>query len=357
MTSVLYVLKRFPRLSETFVLHELLRLQESGLQLGVDSLRVPEDQPRHPELASFIAPVRVLERDTVEQQAMQVASRARIEGFTHLHAHFATGAADVAIAAGRLAGIPVTVTAHAKDIYHREYAPGLADRLARASAVVTVTEYNAEHLRNVLPTVPVHIVRNPIPTWPDRRRTIDGPILTVARLVPKKGMRTLLEALAVTSKRGGVELEIVGDGPLRPQLEELAAELGISERVMFHGALAGPDVDAAYARASVFALPCRVDEDDDRDGLPTVLGEAMARGLPVISTDLVGIPELVHHEETGLLVPPDDVDALAAALVRLGEDVDLADSLARAGRDFAADLLDPKRSTDDLLRVFGSTRS
>jgi glycosyltransferase involved in cell wall biosynthesis len=126
---------------------------------------------------------------------------------------------------------------------------------------------------------------------------------------------------------------------------------------MFHGALAGPDVDAAYARASVFALPCRVDEDDDRDGLPTVLGEAMARGLPVISTDLVGIPELVHHEETGLLVPPDDVDALAAALVRLGEDVDLADSLARAGRDFAADLLDPKRSTDDLLRVFGSTRS
>ena len=133
-------------------------------------------------------------------------------------------------------------------------------------------------------------------------------------------------------------------------------QLGLADRVVFHGALAGPDVDAAYARASAFALPCRVDEDGDRDGLPTVLGEAMARGLPVVSTDLVGIPELVRHEETGLLVPPDDVPALAAALHRLREDDVLANRLARDGRDFAADLLDPKRSTDDLLRVFEEAR-
>jgi glycosyltransferase involved in cell wall biosynthesis len=349
---VLYVLKRFPRLSETFILHELLGLEAAGVEIGVDSLRHPEPGPVHPALLRLAANVRHLPRVPLAVQARLVAARAVAGGFRQIHAHFATSAAEVAVMAGAVSGLPVTVTAHAKDIYHREYGPGLAGRLAGATAVVTVSEHNAAHLRAAL-AQPVHVVYNGVAAPPRVNPNPTGPVLCVARLVPKKGVDLLISAAGELASSGRpIDVEIVGDGPLREDLEALAASVGIEHRVHFLGAMAAPGVEAAYRRCSIFVLPCRIDAAGDRDGMPTVLGEAMRRGIPVVSTDLVGIPELVRNGETGVLVPPDDPDELARAIDELVCDPGRAADMAAKGREHAARMLDSATATRALLAVF-----
>ena len=386
---VLYVLKRFPRLSETFILRELLALEAAGETLLVDALLPPEDEPRHPELAGLRAQVRYVQRRprltdrTVAVahlrvartaplrwlrlaagarragtwrwflQAGVVADRLRRDGVRHVHAHFATAAAEVARDAGALAGVPVTVTAHAKDVFHHDNAPLLAARLHGVAALVTVSAYNAAHLRTVLPGVPVELVRNALAVRPLRDPAPSGPVLIVCRLVPKKGVDCLLDAFAqLAPLRPELRLEVVGSGPQREQLAEQANRLGIGDRVDFLGSLPSSRVDEALRRCSVFALPCRIDGSGDRDGLPTVLVEALAGGTPVVTTDILGLPELVRHGDTGLLVPPDDAGALAGAIAKLLDDPELAAGLAAAGRDLVARDYDPSRSADALRRVW-----
>lgn len=357
MTKVLYVLKRFPRLSETFILDELLRLEALGMGIGVDSLKNPEDQPTHPQLAALAAEVRYLPKRDIPTQALMTARRALEEGFTHIHAHFATSATEVAVAAGSASGLPVTATFHAKDIFHREYAPGLAGRVAGVTAVVTVSEYNAAHLRRVLPGTPVNVIYNGVGAVPCAAAVPGGPVLAVARLVPKKGLDLLVRAAAELADRGRpIRVKIVGDGPLRGDLERLAVRTGVAGSIEFTGPLTRPDVDAAYREASMFVLPCRIDEDDDRDGMPTVLGEAMRRGLPVVSTDLIGIPELVRHRETGLLAEPENPTALADAIDELRRDPVLAAELAEKGAAHAERLLDPVHATATLAELFRGGR-
>jgi glycosyltransferase involved in cell wall biosynthesis len=158
----------------------------------------------------------------------------------------------------------------------------------------------------------------------------DGPVLAVARLVPKKGVDLLVRACAVAAANGDAfSVNVLGEGPLLPELRALAAALGVEDRVVFRGACSPDEVGEAYAHCSAVAVPCRIATDGDRDGLPVVLIEAMGRGLPVVSTSIIGIPELVRDGENGLLVPPDDPDALAEALSRLRRDRALADRLGR----------------------------
>ncbi len=355
MTGVLYVLKRLPRASETVVLREMLRLEAAGVEVGVDALLRSADQPRPIELHELRGRVRyVSNRGDV---AARVAGRAMAEGYDRLHAHFATAAAEVAVAAGRLSGLPVTVTAHATDIFHRDHAPTLSRRLAGAESVITGSQYNATHLRSVLLGTPVHVVLNAVDPQPRRRRVTDGPVLCVARLVPKKGVHTLVQAVGLLAGVGvRVEVEIVGDGPERHRLEGFARHLRVADRVHFLGALTGPEVEAAYERASCFALPCRVDENGDRDALPTAIGEAMVRSLPVISTSIVGIPELVEHARTGLLVPPNDPAALAGAIDRIRLNPAEADRFGAAGRREARAMLSPAVATTALLQVWHTRR-
>ncbi len=281
--------------------------------------------------------------------AVLVADRVQRRGVTHLHAHFATGAAEVARDAARLSGRPYTVTAHAKDIFHADNAPQLASRLRGAAGVVTVSRFNVDHLRTVL-DAPVHHVPNGLPAPEGHGPDPSGPVLCVARLVAKKGVDTLLRAIAVPTSTA--RLEVVGDGPLRAELEALAVELGVGDRVRFLGSLPGDVVAEHYRRCSMFALPCRVAADGDRDGMPTVLVEAMGRGVPVISTDVAGIAELVQHGRTGLLVPPDDPEALAAAIDKLAHDPALAADLGAAGRELVVHEFDPVRAATLLREVF-----
>lgn len=353
LPKVLYVLKRFPRLSETFVLHEMVRLEQSGVEIGVESIKAAEIGPRHPEVDDLRAKPRYLPASGSDGLAGLIAERVQAEGFRHIHAHFATSAAELALAAGRRAGVPVTVTCHAKDIFHRDYAHGLARRLAGATGLVTVSDYNRRHLQKEVPGVPVHLVYNAIEASDQTHSDLGGPVLCIARLVEKKGIDLLIRAAGELTRRGRpIRVDIVGEGPNRPQLESLVGMLGLTSSVRFHGALTSRQVDAAYRRASMFVLPCRVDRNSDRDGLPTVLGEAMLRRLPVISTDLVGIPELIRHGETGLLAPPDSHLALAEAIEKLCNEPDLARDLAVKGAAHAGNVLDPVAATDALIQVF-----
>jgi glycosyltransferase involved in cell wall biosynthesis len=399
--NVLYVLKRYPRLSETFVVREIVGVEAQGATVAIDVLLTPEDEPRHPEVDLVRAEVRHLPRQRWSREvaiaalrvgaraprslfrewrtagaaqhagdhragrrlrhAVLVADRARREHVDVIHAHFATSASEVATAAGRLSGIPVTVTAHAKDIYHHDNEGPLATRLADAATVVTVSEHNVQHLAEVAPSTRVRLVRNGVALGPvaaDPAASGAGPVLCVSRLVPKKGIDTLLAAIAVLAEDdSSARLEVIGGGPLLDELRAQAETLGVTDRVVLHGPQPSTVVEQAYARAGVVALACRVDESGDRDGLPTVLVEALGRGLPVVSTRLVGIPELVRHEETGLLVPPDDPVALADALRRLRTDSRLASEVGAAGRRLVGDEYDPAGSATALLAVWAEAAS
>jgi colanic acid/amylovoran biosynthesis glycosyltransferase len=274
-----------------------------------------------------------------------------------VHAHFATAAAVVARDAGALTAVPETVTAHAKDVFHRDNAPLLPDRLRGVAAVVTVTEHNAVHLRQVLPGMPVHVVRNGVHLSAARAATgsREGPLLCVSRMVPKKGIDCLLTAFAVLARqRPGLRLEIIGFGPLDAALRRQAEDLGIGGRVDFRGPLSSAEVQEALDRCSMVVLPCRIDESGDRDGLPTVLLEALACGTPVVTTDILGLPELVRHGETGLLVAPDDPVGLTGAIATLLDDPVHATALGAAGRRLVAQVHDCDGSAAQLQGIWAA---
>jgi colanic acid/amylovoran biosynthesis glycosyltransferase len=382
---VLYVLKRYPRLSETFIVRELLGLESHGVRVGVDALLEPEAGAQHPDVQSVQAAVRYLPRKPrwngslvaahlrvglrhpVQwsrravrarrhggwrrfQQAGLVADRVRRDGFQHVHAHFATAAAEVARDAAALAGVSFSVTAHAKDIFHVDNADRLPERLGEATTVVTVSHYNVKHLREELPGRRVRYVPNGLPMPDAVAPSPDGPVLCVARLVPKKGIDLLVRAMALTTSSR--TLEIIGDGPCRADLEQLARDLEVSDRIVFRGPLPSTEVDAAYRRCALLALPCRIDPDGDRDGMPTVLIEAMARAIPVVSTDVVGLDELIATGRDGVLVPPEDAAALAAAIDDLLARPDAAAAMGAGGRTRVIGEFAPSFATAALLDVF-----
>ena len=388
--KVLYVLKRFPQLSQTFVVRELVELERIGVQIGVDALAPIADGPVHDRVGEVAATVRYLpkrpklgdaqvwrvhlamavRRPTTWVrlalrarrgdwrrfvQAGLVADRIRKEGYEHVHAHFASAASEVARDAAALAGCRYSVTAHAKDIFHEQHAPNLASRLNDARVVVTVSSFNERHLRSVVPDTAIVHIPNAVGVEACRVQPASGPILCVARLVEKKGIDTLLRALALcVDTDPSIHAEVIGGGDLLESLTDLRDELGLHDQVMFLGPQSFDEVDKAYQRCTMVVLPCRIDADGDRDGLPTVIVEAFARGVPVISTSIIGIPEVVRHNVTGLLVEPDDPMALASAMVRLLEDRELASALGRRGRDLVVSDFDPRRSAERLAEVFAS---
>ena len=371
-----YVLKRYPRISETFVASELIELERLGERLTVFAVSRPDEPFSHrfvDELRADVVylpyrpwrePVRVARalrqvvpgnprgwlgaaryslwpprRKGLRRLLQATALRAEMDraGIHHAHAHFATAAARIANLAWRMGGPTYSVTVHAKDIYHREVrVEHLRDKLAPARFVATVSQANREYLDSVLGLAgKLRVVPNSV----DLRRLgpvrahagVDGTVLAVARLIEKKGLQDLVAACGLMRLRGvGTRLEIVGDGPLRHPLEVAAARLGVD--ACFRGALPHEQVLELMQRATLFCLPCVVAADGDRDGLPTSVLEAMAVGLPVVTTAVNGLAEAVVHERTGLIVPQRDPSALADAIERLRSDPILAARLAAGGR-------------------------
>jgi glycosyltransferase involved in cell wall biosynthesis len=228
--------------------------------------------------------------------------------------------------------------------------------------VVTVSEYNRQYLKNRISpdsNGKIHCIYNGLDLsdfnfrWPRAADSGRPVILFVARLIPKKGLEDLIKAAAILKGRGRLfEVVIIGSGPLRKAMEVLTSQLALEDYVVFRGAQPQESVSAAYRRASIFALPCVVTEEGDRDGIPTAVLEAMASGLPVVSTPVSGIPELIDSSRDGLLVPPNDPSKLADALDSLFADPHLRDALAREARTKIESRFRVERSSSQLLSLF-----
>jgi glycosyltransferase involved in cell wall biosynthesis len=298
-------------------------------------------------------------RDVV--QALQVALAVQARGVGHLHAHFGTVATTVARLAASFAGVRYSFTAHAKDIYcDYEETQALDLKLRDAAAVVTVSDFNVAYLRNTYGRDAARVVRiyNGIDlgsfAW-------SGPaagseILAVGRLVEKKGFHILIEAVRLLRAAGRpVRCRIVGAGEEGANLAAQIAASDLGDAVSLAGPLPQTAVMAAMRAAGVLACPCVVGRDGNRDGLPTVLLEAMALGTPCVATDVTGIPELVRDGETGLCVPEGDPEAFAAALARMLDDRDLRRRVAEAGRALVEKEFDQNRNTARLRAVFDRT--
>jgi glycosyltransferase involved in cell wall biosynthesis len=261
-----------------------------------------------------------------------------------LHAHFAHGTTTVTWLASTITGIPFSFTGHAKDIYTDDLNPAglLRRKMDAASFVVTCTGANARHLASLGSRTPVHVVYHGLNA--DFESLVAGGVhrvspprvrlLAVGRLVRKKGLDTFVDACAVLRSRGvDFEAVIAGEsGDHEQEVRGRVAANGLEERVTFLGPLTQAGLFEQYQQASVFALPCRVLEDGDRDGIPNVLMEAMACGVPVVTTGVSGITELVNDGVNGLVVDPDRPTDLADALHRLIKDPGLAQELGEQGR-------------------------
>ena len=291
----------------------------------------------------------------------------RGDAVAHLHAHFAHRTTTVTWWAAHLLNLPFSFTGHAKDIYQSDQNPHglLARKMRAAKFVVTCTDANRQHLEGIAPGAPVHVMYHGL-NADFARLLADAPevelreelrIISVGRLVDKKGFDVLVDAIALLSERGvDATAAIAGEsGDQEPAIRQRVTAAGLDDRIEFLGTLSQAELFAEYRRSSVFALACRITDDGDRDGIPNVLMEAMAAGLPVVSTTVSGIPELVDHGSNGLLVPPDDAEALADALWRLAKDPALSRRLAQAGAATIAEHFDGEALAARLAALFAGS--
>ncbi len=387
-----YVVKRYPRYSETFVVNEILAHEEAGLEIEIFSLRPPSDTHFQDLLSRVRAPVTYLTTsnsrvssfwetfadvaagcpglpehldDALAEEAADVhaalllVQHIRKRNLHHLHAHFATSAASVARLASSFAGVPYTLTAHAKDIFHDDVdRDDLGRKLGDAAAVITVSDFNVAHLREEYGPVADRVQRIYNGMRIDELSFADPTrrpprIISVGRLVEKKGFADLIAACDILKSRGVVfDCEIIGSGELEPALRAMIRDRELEQSVQLLGPRPQKEVMAALQDSSVFAAPCVVGDDGNRDGLPTVLLEAMALGTPCVATDVTGIPEVILHGRTGLIVPQHSPLELADALEGLLAAPDLRAKLAAQARELIEREFDIRRNTAELRHIF-----
>ncbi|MFZ7125083.1 MAG: glycosyltransferase family 4 protein [Desulfobacterales bacterium] len=400
------ILKGFPRISETFISNEIRLLERMGLAIRIFSMRKPRENFTHKNIADIRAPVHYLPENLMsrrlpevlrhnlllaarrpERYALALRTAARRfrrtrksatwkhllqaglmvnrwlpgSGVRHLHAHFAHSPTSVAMFAAMLSGLPYSFTAHAKDIYTSDPRQ-LREKIAAARFVVTCTEYNRRYLAGIGTGIRTPVFRiyhgidhhlfdpesggTKIPSEPYR-------LLTIARLTPKKGIGTVLDALKIM-KSQGIQYRhfLVGDGDDRDQVLRGISDRGLSDRVRWLGTQPHHVVLDLYRQADLFLIGCEVARNGDRDGIPNVLVESLAMGVPVVATDVSAIPELIDNGKTGVLVPPGDAGAMARASLRVLTDSGLRGRIIPEGRNRVMDLFDNKINTRELARVF-----
>ena len=376
--AVVYLLRRFPNLSQTFVLNEILLLEKRGIKVRAFSLEPPIAGCHHEAVSrvkadiTYLAPWwrvsphlkavwHVLVRnpkafgrvlfDVLRAgkpiliwrfvQAAGVADALRGQSPVRLHAHFATRATHVAAYVAKLIGCPYSFTAHAVDIFRDTVDTKVLQRhAADADFVATVSRWNEAYLKRLLngSADKIHLVRNGIDLslFTPGRSGIDRQLFTmlaVARLEEKKGLGFLIDACAMLRDRG-VEFRcwIVGDGALEGVLRRRIDDLGVAEHVHLMGPLTQARLIKCYRLADLFVLPSIIGADGNREGLPVAIVEALACSLPVVSTAMTGIPEVVRDGFNGLLVPEKDPHALAQTLACVIEDRDLLERLGSNAR-------------------------
>ncbi|MEZ7196469.1 glycosyltransferase [Pseudodesulfovibrio karagichevae] len=404
------VLKGYPRISETFISNEIRLLEEMGFTIHIYSMRAPRENFSHESIKRIKARVTYLPESMLwglprllyhnvrlflrmpgryreclklmrkrfklapkkhtwvkhMLQAGYIVQKSVLDdgvNLAHLHGHFAHTPTTVTMYAAFLAGVPFSFTAHAKDIYTQD-PERIRDKVERAKFVVTCTRYNERYLRDhVANGNPIHCVYHGINLdlfSPNGRRPEAEPpyhILTVARFVEKKGLDTVLEALARLRGQGlDFRYTLVGEGKAKfnRRVRDLVRSLGLEDVTTLPGTITHDEVIELLNHADCFTLGCREARDGDRDGIPNVVAEAMATGVPVAATDVSGVPELVTHERTGLLCPSNDPDALAGIIRRALTDDDLRRTIIPAAVERAHAVFNNKKLIRDLGEIYKS---
>jgi colanic acid/amylovoran biosynthesis glycosyltransferase len=400
---IAYVMSRFPKLTETFVLYELLALARCGHSVEVYPLLRVREGPVHPEAErvaaeatylpflsvaivrsqlrylrhsprTYLATLGAVLRHTwgnrnfflggiaIFPKAVHIAALLE-DRVDHVHCHFANHPATTGYVVHRLTGIPFSFTAHGSDLHVSQHM--LCEKVRAAAFVVAISDYNRRFIVETCGedvACKVEVVRCGVDTSafrPREARAASGSlrILCVASLEEVKGHAHLLEACRILLADGApVTCTFVGSGPCEPRLRRQVAACGLEEAIRFAGPRTRPQVVDLLRDADVAVVPSVETARGDREGIPVALTEAMSAGLPVVASDLSGIPELVEHGRTGLLVPPGDPSALAAALRRLGDDSALRERLGREGRRVVLERYDLVRSTRQLARRIGAVR-
>lgn len=362
---IAYLFERFPAFTQTFCFREVVEMMRQGAEPLVCSIRAGERSEFLPEFTGEIhyAPQserlqksfllrwkikralksRLPQKDFLRLfEAMYFGPILKKRGVRHIHTHFAGIGARTAFWIKRFYGIPYSFTGHANDIFcPAEFPVSLEDLIREAEFIATETIFSRDMLAKQFPAYAqkIHHVYNGISIceFPRAKSTAINTetaplILSVGRCIEKKGFPDLIEACRILRDEGVLfRCEIIGDGPLRDALQTQIANHHLEDRVQLFGSLPQEKVRVRLAEARVFALPCVIEENGGMDNLPTVIMEAMAVGLPVVSTRLAGIPEMVVSEKTGFLVEPNQPVALVDAMKRLLQNPTLARQFGEAG--------------------------
>lgn len=399
--KVAYVMSRFPKITETFILYEILAVMEQGVQVELFPLMREKTQVMHPEAVPLVATahftkhislgvissnVRALfSKPKVYVRTLTTALHAtwgsrryfvgvlsffaksvhmgrvmQANKVTHIHAHFASFPAATAYIIHHMTGLSYSFTAHGSDLHRDQHF--LCEKVQDAKFVIAISEYNrsailvhcgAEHSDKV------HVVHCGVDT--NAFKPLDAPrsdqqplrIVCTGTLHEVKGQTYLIEACAELKRRGvNFECHLVGDGPDKDALQAQVETLGLTDRFTFHGNVPRSAVIAALVQADVVVQPSVPSSDGRREGIPVALMEAMACGAPVVASDLSGIPELVENHVSGILLPPRDTAKLADTLELLGRDRALRANLGRAGRQRILDQFDLVKNAETLSMLF-----
>jgi colanic acid/amylovoran biosynthesis glycosyltransferase len=395
MAPFAYLFERFPSFGQTFCYREVAELYRQDISPPIFSIRTPKDEPPQDWDTRIVKRVHYLPEekellDDVRQaskkgklapeivaalvewgrrtdflrlyQAVYVGLRLQEAGIIHVHAHFAGMAARTAFWIAKFFPITFSLTAHANDIFApSKFEIGLDKLVGAARVVVTETDYAEKFLRERFPERAdrIHRVYNGLNLAEFGRATFssDPPsIVAIGRLIVKKGFANLIRACALLVERGRLfQCDIYGEGPLENQLRAQIEELGLRQFVQLPGPKPQHELRACLANASVFILPSVPEPEGGMDNLPTVIMEGMATGLPVVSTRIGGIPEMVIENQTGFLVQPEDSVALAGAMEKVTSDRSLGRKLGQAGYERSQKLFSIEKNVRELCALLSSS--
>jgi colanic acid/amylovoran biosynthesis glycosyltransferase len=397
-----YILKKFPVLSETFILNELLELEAHGIPLHIFSLERPNDPRFHedlPKLKAIITyvpdildyknllkyPKRVKKTYTRHYknafrymlkyanpslifrfyQSCFIANQAKRYNIGHFHSHFATRPTSVAFLTSLASGIPFSFTAHAMDIFKTHLSRrSLQKKIRYARFVVTVSDYNRTYLSEIAPDDADKIIK--INNGIHLDRFVPGPdpapspfiFSCVARFVEKKGHPILIKACEILHEKGlDFECWLIGKGNQRTIINEMIRKKSLKKRVKLLGPLSQQEVAERYHQSHAYVLPCTVGSDGNKDGLPVSIVEALASGIPVITTPMTGIPEVITNGHNGLLVPCDDAEALAGAMEACISDKALYHQMKKNTRDSVFRQFNIHETTREIADLFTESMS
>ena len=384
-----YVFKRFPVFAQTFVVREVEGVFRHNREPAIFTIQPPEDAFRQDGFSEMedrltlfpskfaltarifsnafsgkipfqviLNPRWLLKENRAKREALWLGPELKSRGITRLHTHFTTEAARTAWWVRRLFGIPYSITAHANDfLCSRDTAPSLEHLVSDAQAVIAVSEFSKNWFKTNFPDAKIHRVYNGmlLDDFVPPKTSKPPRILSIGRLVEKKGFPDLVKACRLLLDKGfEFECGIVGEGPIREHLVSIIADLELSEHVKLYGALPQREIKMLLHQSSIFALACVNEKSGGMDILPTVITEAMAAGLPVVSTSLAGIPEMVVDQVTGLLTNPGDVAALSDSLTKLISHSETAISMGVEGRRRAEKVFNEEVTIPDLLGILES---